>query len=55
MPRTCSDCNGTARCRSCKGSGKADYPGWGKPGDRPCTWCQGSGVCQRCRGTGQLL
>ena len=53
-PRECSDCNRSGRCKYCKGSGKANYPGYGEPSEEPCSWCQGSGVCYSCQGMGAL-
>ena len=38
----CPDCEGTARCKACNGSGKTMSTG-------------GSDVCPRCRGTGKLV
>jgi len=51
--RVCPYCNGTGRCRHCRGSGIHNYPGYGRPmTERPCGFCRGTGVCQHCRGRG---
>ena len=51
-PRECTECNGSCRCEGCKGSGKANYPGYGELSEESCSCCQGSGVCKTCQGIG---
>jgi hypothetical protein len=53
MAKKCATCNGTCRCRECRGSGKFAYQGWGTPSDKPCAFCRGTGVCQVCQGKGE--
>jgi hypothetical protein len=51
--KKCPDCNGNARCKQCKGTGKFPY---GSPSAKECTWCdkKGNGVCRRCHGNGEV-
>jgi hypothetical protein len=50
--RTCPDCNGTGRCKYCRGTGKLGWSGLVHTTELKCSQCYGEGVCRTCGGTG---
>lgn len=54
--KECPNCNGTGRCRHCRGTGALGYPGYGdvRHYTSPCNFCLRSGVCRRCGGRGKV-
>jgi len=44
----CSECNGTGKCRYCRGTGRKSWGG-------VCNECYGTGNCPRCGGEGLIL